>query len=123
MSALARVKFEPDGDNAITGKVYVNGRHIENVKEINYKVSAMSIPEVTLTLNGNYESEQLVALDVEVPSESETEVMKGLRFFLTVDDVLREHLADRIKEALIDGRELESDKQAEMILDYMAEEW
>lgn len=123
MSILARVRFEPHGDDSIRGKVFVNGQQIENVSGISYKADVgMSIPEVTLTLNGNYDVDQMVALDVDLPLNDETEILKGLRLMASLNEDFRDNLLARIEGALIDGYGLTFTQQAEMILTNLAEE-
>lgn len=123
MSILARVRFEPHGDDSIRGKVFVNGQQIENVSGISYKADVgMSIPEVTLTLNGNYDVDQMVALDVEIPLNDETEILKGLSLMVSLNEDFRDNLLARIEGALIDGYGLTFTQQAEMILTNLAEE-
>lgn len=123
MSILARVRFEPHGDDLIRGKVFINGQQIENVSGISYKAEVgMSIPEVTLTLNGNYDVDQMVALDVEIPLNDETEILKGLRLMASLNEDFRDNLLARIEGALIDGYGLTFTQQAEMILTNLAEE-
>lgn len=123
MSILARVRFEPCGDDSIRGKVFVNDQQVENVTGISYKVDVgMSIPEVTLTLNGNYDVDQMVALDVEIPLNDETEILKGLRLMASLNEDFRDNLLARIEGALIDGYGLTFTQQAEMILTNLAEE-
>ena len=123
MSILARVRFEPHGDDSIRGKVFVNDQQIENVSGISYKADVgMSIPEVTLTLNGNYDVDQMVALDVEIPLNDETEILKGLRLMASLNEDFRDNLLARIEGALIDGYGLTFTQQAEMILTNLAEE-
>lgn len=123
MSILARVRFEPYGDDSIRGKVFVNGQQIENVSGISYKADVgMSIPEVTLTLNGNYDVDQMVALDVDLPLNDETEILKGLSLMASLNEDFRDNLLARIEGALIDGYGLTFTQQAEMILTNLAEE-
>lgn len=123
MSVLAKVRFEPYGDDSIRGKVFVNDQQIENVRGISYKADVgMSIPEVTLTLNGNYDVDQMVALDVEIPLDDETEILKGLSLMVSLNEDFRDNLLARIEGALTEGYGSTFTQQAEMILKNLTEE-
>ena len=117
MSVLAKVRFDSE-----TRQVFVNDQLISCVKAIDSRTAVDEVPQVTLTLNGSYDIDQIVALDVELDLGTADEILKGLRLMTELDEEFRADLLARIGRGLREGAYSGFTERAEVVLMSLTEE-
>ena len=99
-------------------EIFVNGRKIDRVREINFHAEPCAIPEVDITLAAGCDFDGIADVGIVLNPETIEECIRGLRFALMTDDDLYQGFVSSICSALNDADNYTSNKKlSRQILD------
>lgn len=115
MIGQVKITHKENGVNAYD--VSVNGNTIEPIECLDFHVDPSQVPEVNMTLIGNFEYDGLANIGISFHPESTEECIRGLRFAILTDDALRDGFLASIRSALDEAGNYENNAQlAERVL-------
>ena len=118
MSHISNVKIVQSKDGSLKHDVFVDGKQINNVVDLQTLFMPSSVPEVYITINSFAEFEGIASPKIVLDTESIRDCIRAIRFELDTNDEFYNNLADLIAPKL-DG---DMDKSRE-IVEIIAEEW
>lgn len=95
-NSIHNVKVSEEG-------VYVDGRKIEHVDEVNIHKDLTSFPQVTLVMRGLADFEELSDIRLIFESGSIEEAFRCIGLNMRLDIELREAIAEEVREALVES--------------------
>lgn len=120
MSVLSRVKIT-QGETFSQHHIYVDGREIKNVHNVEINISPDTIPETVITLNSLPEFEGDSAVSYELVLETLGDACKVIKLACDIDRDIREGFEASINSALVllARNNVQKEEQAKYILDWI----
>ena len=118
MSHISNVKIVQSKDGSLKHDIFIDGKQINNVADLQTLFMPNSVPEVYITINSFAEFEGIASPKIVLDTESIRDCIRAIRFELNTNDEFYNNLADLI------ASELNGDMtKARDVVKTIAEEW
>ena len=100
MSHISNVKIVQSKDGCLKHDIFIDGKQINNVADLQTLFMPNSVPEVYITINSFAEFEGIASPKIVLDTESIRDCIRAIRFELDTDDKFYNNLAHLIASKL-----------------------